>query len=64
MLEAQIPGTGHTVRQHPHDEFGTGATVITDDGQVMSGSQVKDQAQLKANEVQGQARVSISELAN
>ncbi|KAF7974468.1 hypothetical protein HWV62_12112 [Athelia sp. TMB] len=39
VLEARVPGTDHTVTQHPKDDLGTGAMVKTADGQVMSGAQ-------------------------
>jgi hypothetical protein len=38
-LEAKVPGTDTTVKQHPHDELGKGAVVEGGDGNVKSGEE-------------------------
>ncbi|THH17056.1 hypothetical protein EUX98_g9201 [Antrodiella citrinella] len=55
VLEVRVPGTDTTVKQHPKDEPGTGATVERGDGTVQSGAEAKDEAANKANELSGQA---------
>lgn len=42
VLEANVAGT--TIQQHPHDEFGSGAQIKTDNGDVRSGGQLKDES--------------------
>ena len=56
VLEARVPGTDHTVTQHPKDDLGTGATVKTADGQVMSGAQAYEKGQSAAQEAQARGQ--------
>jgi len=50
VLEARIPGTDATVKQHPHEELGTGAAVHQGDGTVRRGGDLMAEAQAKKDE--------------
>jgi hypothetical protein len=56
VLEARIPGTDHTVTQHPRHDLGTGATVKTANGEVKSGQQVYEEGAGKAQELKARAK--------
>jgi hypothetical protein len=45
VLEGKVPGTGHTVSQHPKDDLGMGATVRTENGNAKSGKLVYEEGQ-------------------
>ncbi|TCD61093.1 hypothetical protein EIP91_009046 [Steccherinum ochraceum] len=55
VLEARVPGTDTTVKQHPKDEPGTGATVEHGDGTVQSGAEAKEDASRKAGDMKDRA---------
>jgi hypothetical protein len=46
--EAQVPGMGHTVAQHPKDDLGAGAKVKTANGEVKSGQQMYQEGRSQA----------------
>ncbi|KZP14441.1 hypothetical protein FIBSPDRAFT_912787 [Athelia psychrophila] len=56
VLEARVPGTDHTVSQHPKDALGTGATVKTSEGETLSGQEAYERGQNKAGELQAQGQ--------
>ena len=58
ILEARLPGTNTTIKQHTHEEPGTAATVEREDGKVQSGAEATEQALQKANEMTDKAQVS------
>ncbi|KAH8096888.1 hypothetical protein BXZ70DRAFT_895650 [Cristinia sonorae] len=55
VLEARIPGSNTTVKQHPKEEFGTGATVHRGDGTVQSGAQAQQDVTNTAQEMRMKA---------
>jgi hypothetical protein len=65
MSEVKVPSMGHTVAQHPKEDFGAGAMVKMTKGEVKSGQQVyegQSQAQgMKANGV-GAAQEQINDI--
>ncbi|KAH9941112.1 uncharacterized protein BXZ73DRAFT_42167 [Epithele typhae] len=58
VLEARIPGTDTNIAQHPREELGQGARVRDANGQVRSGADVVDEAQVKVDQATGSAQVS------
>jgi hypothetical protein len=66
VLEAQVPGTGHTVTQHPKDDLGAGASVKAENGDVRSGQQVFEEGQSQAQRLkelgQGAAQEQVDEV--
>lgn len=51
VLEARIPGTDTTVKQHPKEKLGHGATVHQGNGEVKSGAQAINEAQQRKDEL-------------
>lgn len=58
VLEARIPGTDTTVKQHPKDDLGHGATVEEGDGTVKSGSEAMEEGQQKKGNMINRGAVS------
>ena len=58
ILEARVPGTDATVKQHPHEELGTGAVVDQGDGNVRRGDDIAQEAMQKKEEVKQRGPVS------
>ncbi|KAI0781790.1 hypothetical protein C8Q75DRAFT_790036 [Abortiporus biennis] len=51
ILEARVPGTDTTVKQHPKEDIGRGATVVQGDGTEKSGDQVAQEGRQKRDEL-------------
>ncbi|PSS29844.1 hypothetical protein PHLCEN_2v2659 [Hermanssonia centrifuga] len=51
VLEARIPGTDATIKQHPREELGTGATIHQSDGNVRRGDDVGQEAMQRKDEM-------------
>ncbi|KAI0743264.1 hypothetical protein BC629DRAFT_1599620 [Irpex lacteus] len=64
VLEARIPGTDATVKQHPHNELGTGATIHQGDGTVRTGDDVAREAQQKKEQALNEAQYHAEDTAN
>jgi len=56
ILEARVPGTDHTVAQHPRNDLGTGAVVKSTNGEVKSGQQLYEEGTSKAQELKAQVQ--------
>ncbi|KAI0077531.1 hypothetical protein K474DRAFT_1661627 [Panus rudis PR-1116 ss-1] len=54
VLEARIPGTGHTVTQHPRAEPGD-AKITSPDGTVRTGAEAAEEARVKGQEAKDRA---------
>ena len=52
-----MPGTDATVKQHPRDEPGAGATIEQGDGTVRSGGDVAEEARQRKDELQQRGMV-------
>ena len=61
VLEANV--AGRTIQQHPHDEFGTGAQIKTEDGNVQSGGQIKDESLGFVDTIKGTGKDQITSRA-
>ncbi|CCM07009.1 uncharacterized protein FIBRA_09328 [Fibroporia radiculosa] len=57
--EARIPGTSHRIAQDPREEFGQGATVRTEGGDVRRGGDIADDAQRRKDEFTDRAQDEV-----
>ncbi|KAF7791135.1 hypothetical protein EIP86_002146 [Pleurotus ostreatoroseus] len=59
VLEANIPGTDATVKQHPRDEWGSGARIEQGDGTVRRGDDVANEAMQRKEELQQRGQMEL-----